>query len=171
MPPHVVDFSRKRDRCQNPEQASCLAWGERQGVEPTTSSCHLGQMPKRHKTSAGFLSERSQVRLLVGAPGITVDLASVRGDAIAPAPRFAPTSAPVLSPPPWHAGAMRKALAVLVLAVLSTATALADSETKCRRDSGGHLVCVKVEREKAEKCQLTCRKDSGGKTICRERCR
>jgi len=55
--------------------------------------------------------------------------------------------------------------------VAVSAPARADSETKCRRDSGGHLVCTKVDREKAEKCTLTCRKDSGGRTVCRERCR
>jgi hypothetical protein len=60
----------------------------------------------------------------------------------------------------------------LALALTSLAApALADGETNCHRDSGGRLICVKVEREKAEKCTLTCRKDSGGRTVCRERCR
>lgn len=61
-----------------------------------------------------------------------------------------------------------------VLAGLALAPAgpvRADAETKCRRDSGGHLICVKVERDKPERCTLTCRKDSGGRTVCRERCR
>jgi len=61
-----------------------------------------------------------------------------------------------------------------VLAGLTLASAgpvLADAETKCKRDAAGHLICVKVEREKPERCTLTCRKDSGGRTVCRERCR
>jgi hypothetical protein len=54
--------------------------------------------------------------------------------------------------------------------------ARADSETKCRRDSGGHVICKKVEgkkveRQKPEKCTLTCKKDSGGNTVCRQTCR
>lgn len=64
---------------------------------------------------------------------------------------------------------MVTALALASIAV--AAPARADSETKCRRDSAGHLICTKVEREKKERCTLTCRKDSGGKTVCRERCR
>ena len=60
----------------------------------------------------------------------------------------------------------------LALTCLVASPALADAETQCRRDADGHLICVKVEREKPkEKCTLTCRKDAAGKTICRERCR
>jgi hypothetical protein len=49
--------------------------------------------------------------------------------------------------------------------------ALADSSTTCRQDSGGHLICKRVERNPPRRCTTTCRADSAGKTRCTERCR
>ncbi len=63
---------------------------------------------------------------------------------------------------------------VLVLCGACAATVLADSSTNCRHDSGGHLICVKREREpdtrRERKFTTTCRTDSGGHQVCRERC-
>lgn len=67
----------------------------------------------------------------------------------------------------------RPTITAALVATLGALTlpAHADSSTTCRRDSGGHLVCKRVDRETRERCTTTCRTDSGGHEVCKTTCR